>query len=88
MLERRERWRDKKNSYEIVTDLVRKSIEDNKKYQYGVILDWKWQERIHQIVDTVNVSKSDNPYPNRKKTLNTILFTDFLFELKSIEKES
>lgn len=41
MLERRERWRDKKNSYEIVTDLVRKSIEDNKKYQYGVILDWK-----------------------------------------------
>lgn len=27
-------------------------------------------------------------YSNRKKALNTILFTDFVFELKSIEKES
>ena len=50
---------DKKDSYEGITDSVRKSIEDNEKIRDSVIPILEQQERIQQIVDTVNVPRID-----------------------------
>lgn len=60
-LERRGRWMDKKASYEGITDSVRKSIEDNEKIRESVTPILEQQERIQQIVDTVNVPRNDIP---------------------------
>ena len=50
---------DKKASYEGIADLVRKSIEDNEKIRERVTPILEQQERIQQIVDTVNVPRND-----------------------------
>ena len=50
---------DKKASYEGITDSVRKSIEDNEKIRESVTPILEQQERIQQIVDTVNVPRND-----------------------------
>lgn len=52
---------DKKASYEGITDSVRKSIEDNEKNRESVTPILEQQERIQQIVDTVNVPRNDIP---------------------------
>ena len=52
---------DKKASYEGITDSVRKSIEDNEKIRESVTPILEQQERIQQIVDTVNVPRNDIP---------------------------
>ena len=50
---------DKKDSYEGITDSMRKSIEDNEKIRDSVVPILEQQERIQQIVDTVNVPRID-----------------------------
>ena len=50
---------DKKDSYEGITDSMRKSIEDNEKIRDSVVPILEQQERIQQIVDTVNVPGID-----------------------------
>lgn len=49
------RWMDKKDSYVGITDLMRKSIENNEKIQECITPILKQQERKQQIVNTVNV---------------------------------
>lgn len=50
---------DKKDSYEGITDSMRKSIEDNEKIRDSVVPILEQQERIQQIVDTVKVPRID-----------------------------
>ena len=50
---------DKKDSYEGITDSMRKRIEDNEKIRDSVVSILEQQERIQQIVDTVNVPRID-----------------------------
>lgn len=50
---------DKKDSYEGITDSMRKNIEDNEKIRDSVVPIWEQQERIQQIVDTVKVPRID-----------------------------
>lgn len=46
---------DKMDEYEDITDLMRKSIEDNDKIRESVAPILEQQERIQQVVDVVNV---------------------------------
>lgn len=48
---------DRKDSYEAVTDSVRKSIEDSEKIRESIAPILEQQERIQQIMDTVNVPR-------------------------------
>lgn len=50
---------DKKDSYEGITDSMCKRIEDNEKIRDSVVPILEQQERIQQIVDTVNVPRID-----------------------------
>ena len=50
---------DKKDSYEGITDSMRKSIEDNEKIRDSVVPILEQQERIQQIVDTAKVPRID-----------------------------
>lgn len=53
------RWMDKKDLYEDVTDSVCKSIEDSEKIRKSLAPILEQQERIQQIVNTVNVPRID-----------------------------
>ena len=50
---------DKNDSYEGITDSMCKRIEDNEKIRDSVVPILEQQERIQQIVDTVNVPRID-----------------------------